>query len=283
MTKRDGGQVWLISGCSSGFGREIGKAVIERGGRAVLTARDPARIAELLEGAEDRAIALPLDVRDKAAVSRVVAEAVERFGGIDVLVNNAGYGYQTSIEEGDEGIVRDMFETNFFGLVRLTQAVLPVFRRQRRGHVVNIGSVAGVVGVPSGGYYSASKHAVEGFSDALAGEVASLGIKVTVVEPGPFRTEFGGTGLQVTPTRIDDYADGVGAVMGMTAKQHGNQPGDPRRAAEAILDIAADGAETPGHLVLGRQTVDRVEQKFKSRLDELERWRALSCGADFPS
>ena len=282
MTDAANTPIWLISGCSSGFGRELARGVLARGWRAVVTARDPMQVADIVAMAPDRALAVALDVRDKAGVAATIQAAEQRFGGIDVLVNNAGYGYQSSVEEADEAMVRDMFETNFFGLVRLTKAVLPIFRRQRSGHIFNIGSVAGVVGVPSGGYYAATKHAVEGFSESLAGEVGALGIAVTVVEPGPFRTDFGGRSFKATPSIIEDYSQTVGTLMAMARAQAGNQPGDPSRAAEAILDAYA-GEDKPRNLVLGRLTVDRVEQKFRSRLEELERWRAISVAADFPS
>jgi NADP-dependent 3-hydroxy acid dehydrogenase YdfG len=175
--------VWLVTGCSTGFGREICKAVLARGWRVVATARDSASIADIVASAPDRAIAVSLDVQKPNQIASVVSAALEQFGGVDVLVNNAGYGYQSSVEEGEDHQIRDLFETNFFGLVRMTQAILPLLRAQRSGHIFNIGSISGVIGTPTAGFYSASKHAVEGFSEALASEVESLGIAVTVIEP----------------------------------------------------------------------------------------------------
>jgi len=176
--------LWFITGCSTGFGRELAKLVLARGWRAVVTARDKARVADLVQGAEDRALALDLDVTDAVQVTAAVQAAEARFGSIDVLVNNAGYGYQVSVEEGEENEIRAQFDANVFGLFALTRAILPGMRARRRGHVLNVTSVAGFIGFPGSGYYAASKHAVEGWSDALAAEGKPLGIKVTCIEPG---------------------------------------------------------------------------------------------------
>jgi NAD(P)-dependent dehydrogenase (short-subunit alcohol dehydrogenase family) len=181
--------VWFITGCSTGFGHELAKLVLGRGWNAVVTARKVESLAELVEGAGERALPLKLDVDDAGQIEAAVSAALERFGRIDVLVNNAGYGYQASVEEGVEAEIRAQFDTNVFGLFALIRAVLPSMREHRSGHIVNITSVAGLLGFPSSGYYAASKHAVEGVSDALALEVGPLGIKVTCVEPGPFRTD----------------------------------------------------------------------------------------------
>lgn len=167
--------VWFISGCSTGFGRELAKLVLARGWRAVVTARDADRVADLAKGAEDRALALSLDVTEQAQIDDAVAQAKAKFGRIDVLVNNAGYGYQASVEEGVESEIRAQFDANVFGLFALTRAVLPVMRTQKSGNIINITSVAGQVGFPGSGYYAASKHAVEGWSDALLAEVKPLG------------------------------------------------------------------------------------------------------------
>jgi len=202
--------VWFISGCSTGFGRELAKLVLARGWRAVVTARDAGRVADLADGAEDRALAVSLDVTDQAQIDDAVAQAKAKFGRIDVLVNNAGYGYQASVEEGEESEIRAQFDANVFGLFALTRAVLPIMRAQKSGHVINITSVAGLVGFPGSGYYAASKHAVEGWSDALLAEVQPLGINVTCVEPGPFRTDWAGRSLKQTPVKIADYAETAG-------------------------------------------------------------------------
>jgi NAD(P)-dependent dehydrogenase (short-subunit alcohol dehydrogenase family) len=196
--------VWFITGCSTGFGRELAKLIIARGWRAVVTARDKSRIVDLAEGFEDRVLALDLDVTDAAQITAAADAAQARFGRVDVLVNNAGYGYQATIEEGEEAEIRMQFDANVFGLFAMTRAILPGMRERRRGHIINITSVAGIVGFPGSGYYAASKHAVEGWSDALAAEGKPLGIKVTCVEPGPFRTDWAGRSLKQTPNRIAD-------------------------------------------------------------------------------
>ncbi len=219
--------VWFITGCSTGFGLELAKLVLARGWPAVVTARDRDRVADLVTGAEDHALALSLDVTDSAAVAAAVEAAEARFGRIDVLVNNAGYGYQASIEEGVEAEIRAQFDANVFGLFALTRAVLPGMRARRRGHVINITSVAGLIGFPGSGYYAASKHAVEGFSDALAAEGKPLGIKVTCIEPGPFRTDWAGRSLRQTKSQIADYADTVAARMAATAAISGTPGGRP--------------------------------------------------------
>lgn len=273
--------VWFITGCSTGFGRDLARLVLDRGWRVVVTARDAARVADLVEGAEDRALALALDVNNAGQVDAAVAAAQERFGRIDVLVNNAGYGYQASVEEGEEAAIRAQFDTNVFGLFALTRAVLPGMRAQRAGHVINFTSVAGLIGFPGSGYYAASKHAVEGWSDSLAAEVGPLGIAVTCVEPGPFRTDWAGRSLQQTPVRIADYAETAGKRMESTKQISGEQAGDPVRAGEAI--IAAAEAETPPrHLVLGKFGFDAVTAKLKARLAEIEGLREHALGADFP-
>ncbi|HEY0269491.1 MAG TPA: oxidoreductase, partial [Sphingomonas sp.] len=198
--------VWFISGCSTGFGRELARLVLEQGGRAAVTARGKDRVADLVAIAPDRAIALDLDVADQSQIDAAVKAADERFGGIDILVNNAGYGYQSSIEEGEDARIRAQFDANVFGLFALTRAVLPIMRRRKHGHILNITSVGGLIGFPASGYYSATKHAIEGWSDALKAEVSPLGIQVTCVEPGPFRTDWAGRSLEQTKSRIEDYA-----------------------------------------------------------------------------
>jgi NAD(P)-dependent dehydrogenase (short-subunit alcohol dehydrogenase family) len=198
-----------------------------------------------------------------------------------VLVNNAGYGYQATAEEGEEDEIRMQFDANVFGLFAMTRAVLPGMRERRRGHIINITSVAGLVGFPGSGYYAASKHAVEGWSDALAAEGKPLGIKVTCVEPGPFRTDWAGRSLKQTPNRIADYADTAGARLKGTAAGSGKQAGDPQRAGEVMIGIT-EIENPPRHLVLGAFGVDAVATKLKATLAEVEQWRETSLSADFP-
>jgi NAD(P)-dependent dehydrogenase (short-subunit alcohol dehydrogenase family) len=274
--------VWFITGCSTGFGRELAKLVLGEGGRAVVTARDASRVEDLAEGAGERALLLDLDVTNQAQIDAAVAAAHERFGAIDVLVNNAGYGYQATAEEGADTEIRKQFEANVFGLFAMTRAVLPGMRARKRGHVVNITSVAGLVGFPGSGYYAASKHAVEGWSDALAAEVKPLGIKVTCVEPGPFRTDWAGRSLIQTPNAIADYAETAGARLKGAVAGSGKQAGDPVRAACAMMRLV-EFEDPPRHLVLGKFGFGAVTDALRRRLAEVEAWEDWSLGADFPA
>ncbi len=273
--------VWFITGCSTGFGRELARLVLERGWRAVVGARGVGRVADLVALAPGRALAVDLDVTDQAQIDAAVAAATDRFGRIDVLVNNAGYGYQSSVEEGEEAEIRRQFDANVFGLFALTRAVLPVMRAQRAGAVVNITSIGGLIGFPASGYYGATKHAVEGWSDSLKAEVAPLGISVTCVEPGPFRTDWAGRSLHQTPSRVVDYADTAARRMSMTSGVSGQQAGDPVRAAAAMI-AAVERNDPPRHLVLGRYGWEAVTAKLRERLAEIESLRDEALGADFP-
>lgn len=272
--------VWLISGCSTGFGRELAQQTIARGFKVVVTARDTSSIADLVEG-HDNALAVALDVTRQASIDQAVSAALDAFGTIDVLVNNAGYGYQSSVEEGVESEIRAQFDANVFGLFALTRAVLPAMRKARSGHVINITSVAGLIGFASSGYYSASKHAVEGWSDSLALEAGPLGIHVTCVEPGPFRTDWAGRSLHQTPSKLPEYADTAAARMKATAEYSGTQKGDPARAATAMIAIT-EHDNPPRHLVMGAWGHDAVTSKLKERLAEIEAWKQTSVETDFP-
>ncbi|VXD00458.1 Short-chain dehydrogenase [Sphingomonas sp. T1] len=274
--------VWFITGCSTGFGRDLARLVLDRGWRAVVTARDADRVADLVEGHDDTALALALDVNDQVQVEAAVAAAKAKFGQIDVLVNNAGYGYQATAEEGDEAEIRAQFDTNVFGLFAITRAVLPIMRAQGNGNIVNFTSVAGLIGFPGSGYYAASKHAVEGWSDSLLAEVGPLGIGVTCVEPGPFRTDWAGRSLRQTPSQIADYADTAGARMAGTKDVSGTQAGDPVRAGEAIIAAVSQDVP-PRHLVLGAFGYEAVTAKLRERLAAIEAARDISLGADFPA
>lgn len=273
--------VWFISGCSTGFGRELAQQAIARGFKTVVTARDAAKIEDLVSG-HDNALALALDVTDQTSIEQAVSAAIEKFGSVDVLVNNAGYGYQSSVEEGEEKEIRAQFDANVFGLFALTRAVLPAMRKARSGHIINITSVAGFIGFASSGYYSASKHAVEGWSDSLALETAPLGIHVTCVEPGPFRTDWAGRSLHQTPSKLPEYADTAAARMKSTAEYSGTQAGDPARAAKAMIAIT-EHANPPRHLVMGAWGYDAVTNKLKERLAQIEAWKQTSIETDFPS
>jgi NAD(P)-dependent dehydrogenase (short-subunit alcohol dehydrogenase family) len=274
--------VWLITGCSTGFGKELAKLVIARGWNTAVTARDKSRVENLVAGHQDNTLTLNLDVTNIDQIHAAVDATEERFGRIDVLVNNAGYGYMTSVEEGEEVEIRKQFDANVFGLFAVTRAVLPIMRRQRSGHIVNVTSVAGLVGFAASGYYAASKHAVEGWSDSLAAEVTPLGIKVTCVEPGPFRTDWAGRSNVQTPNMISDYAETTGVRLANIKRQSGKQPGDPVRVAEAIVRITRI-ENPPRYLVLGAFGMDAVTKKLTGALNEINQWRELALSADYPN
>src|SRR5882724_7100528 len=235
MPSTDNSPVWFITGCSTGLGRALAEAVLKHGHRAVVTARNPAQIQDIVAGYPQTSLAAQLDVANFSQVKLAITAAEKAFGRIDVLVNNAGYGYLAAVEEGEEQKFRDMFETNFFGLATLIRRVLPGMRAREHGHIINISSVGGLLGNPGAGYYNASKFAVEGLSEALAKEVEPLGIRVTVIEPGPFRTDWAGRSLKQTRNALAAYAQTAGARRAEITARSGRQPGDPVRASDAII------------------------------------------------
>lgn len=271
---------WLITGCSTGLGRALAERLIAKGERVFATARKPEDLADLVAG-HANARALKLDVTKPSDITSAVAEA-EGSGGIDVIVNNAGYGYLTAVEEGTEEGYRAQFETNVFGLIAMTRAVLPAMRERGSGHIVNIASVGGLIGNPGSGYYAATKFGVVGFSEALSKEIAALGIKVTVVEPGPFRTDWAGRSLQSAPQAIAAYGDTVHARLNQLSQYSGHQPGDPGRAAEAII-AAVDSPKPPLNLILGADGLKRVREKIAVLSAEIDQWEELTLSADFPN
>ena len=281
-TPHDRSKVWLVTGCSTGIGRALAEQVLKRGYRCVATARDPAKIRDLADAYPKTSRALSLDVSNPAQGDRAIAEAESAFGGIDVLVNNAGYGYYAAVEEGEDAEIRTMFETNFFGLVGMTQRVLPGMRARGRGHIVNISSVGGLVGNPSYGFYSATKFAVEGLTESMAKEVGPLGIRVTLIEPGPFRTDFQGRSVHVVRKPLDAYANTAGARRAQLAANSGKQPGDPIRAADAIIQVV-ESPDPPLHLLLGKVAVDRAHEKFTGLMRSMDEWRDVSLDVDFPA
>jgi NADP-dependent 3-hydroxy acid dehydrogenase YdfG len=273
--------VWFITGCSTGFGRDLVGLLLDQGYSVVATARDVTKISDLVAGHEDRALALALDVTDQDAIGHAVKQAEAKFGRIDVLVNNAGYGYFAAIEEGEDANVRTMFDTNVFGLVDMTKAVLPGMRERHSGFVVNLSSIAGLRAFPGSGYYSATKHAVEAVSESLAQEGAPLGIKVVLIEPGPFRTDFAGRSLIRSKTVIADYDSTVHARLRMMQGYSGTQKGDPLRAAQAIIDVVA-APNPPLRLVLGQVALDGAREKLKLVAADIDAWEETTRGADFP-
>jgi NAD(P)-dependent dehydrogenase (short-subunit alcohol dehydrogenase family) len=276
-----GQRVWFITGTSLGFGRELAAQLLKAGQKVVATSRRPEQLAELVAGYSATALAVKLDVNDAASVEAAVKAAIERFGRVDVLINNAGYGLAGAVEEATEAEFMPVFETNVFGLIRLTRALLPQFRKQRSGHIVNLSSIGGLIGSPGWAYYNATKFAVNGFSEGLAAELAPLGIHVTVIEPGPFRTEFLGQSGQEAAARIADYDQTAGKTREYFQTQGGKQAGDPERAAAAII-AAVESPEPPKHLVLGKIALTRFRKRLEDWKTELDRWEATTVGADYP-
>jgi NAD(P)-dependent dehydrogenase (short-subunit alcohol dehydrogenase family) len=274
---------WLITGCSTGLGRHLAEAVLERGHNAIVAARDAEKVRDLVDAYPDTGMAVGLDVTDPAQVDAAVRQADERFGGVDVLVNNAGYGYRAAVEEGEEAQVGTLFATNFFGPVAMIKAVLPGMRARRHGAIVNISSIGARISPPGSGYYAATKAALEAMSASLRKEVGPLGITVTAVEPGGFRTDFAGRSLQQSPEAIADYADTAGRrrIENDTAT-HGNQPGDPVRAAQAIL-AAVESSDPPLLLLLGSDALGAFRAVVEAQISELDAWETATVSTDFPT
>jgi NAD(P)-dependent dehydrogenase (short-subunit alcohol dehydrogenase family) len=273
--------VWFITGCSTGFGRELSKILLSRGYRVVVTARDAAKVRDMVAPYPETALALSLDVEKGDQIEAAASAAHKKFGRIDVLVNNAGYGYLSAIEEGDDADVRAMFEANVFGLAHMTRAVLPHMRAQGSGHIVNLSSMGGVAGFQGVGYYNATKFAVEGLSEALAKEVAPLGIKVLIVEPGPFRTDWAGRSLKTPKRPIEAYADTAIARRKATQSYSGTQAGDPVRGGEAIIKTV-ESANPPLRLVLGAIALGAIRTKLDEMRKEIDAHEAVALAADFP-
>jgi NAD(P)-dependent dehydrogenase (short-subunit alcohol dehydrogenase family) len=274
-------RTWFITGASTGFGRVLAEEVLEAGGKVVATARNLDKVKDFEAKYPQTAKALALDVTDAGQVDSVVTQAIAKFGRVDVLVNNAGYGVAGAIEEVSEAEYMPMFETNVFGLLRVTRAFLPHLRKQRSGHILNLSSIGGVVASPGMGYYNATKFAVEGLSEALAAEVAPLGIRVTIVEPGPFRTDFLGRSGVVAKTRIADYDATAGNMRKYFAENDGKQKGDPVRAVHAMIQVV-ESPNPPLRLLLGASALQRLRSKLANWEKEIAEWEQVTTGADFP-
>jgi NAD(P)-dependent dehydrogenase (short-subunit alcohol dehydrogenase family) len=274
-------KVWFITGCSTGFGRELAKEVLESGYKAVVTARNLTDVQDIIDEYPEEALAVKLDVTKPEDVKASVEQALETFGKIDVLVNNAGIGYFGAIEESEEDEVRRMFEINFWGLAEMTKAVLPGMRKQRSGHIINIASIGGLVGFPGVGFYNATKFAVDGYSDALAKEVAPLGIKVTVICPSGFRTDWAGRSANNSKIIIEDYKATAEANKNAIRGYSGKQPGDPVKAARAIVK-AAESENPPLHLLLGVAAMKGARNKLEVLKKDFDAWEETTIGADFP-
>ena len=272
---------WLITGCSTGIGREIARAALEAGHSVAVTARNVDAVADFVDQFGDRALALPLDVTNRAQIAAVVGEVEKAFGGIDVLVNNAGYGYMAAVEEGEDAEVRKLFDTNYFGVVDTLKAVLPGMRARRSGHVINISSMTGLVANPPNAYYSSTKFALEALTEALAKEVGPLGIKVTAIEPGAFRTDWAARSMQESSTPISDYDDNVGARKTLIKQFADHLPGDPRKVAEAVLMVAGLD-EPPLRLLLGRDVLAAVREKIADLTASINHWESVTKNVNFP-
>jgi NAD(P)-dependent dehydrogenase (short-subunit alcohol dehydrogenase family) len=271
---------WLITGCSTGLGRALAEAVLASGQQVVVTARDVTTVEDLAHSYPDTALAVALDVTDDGQVAAAVSAAEDRFGGVDVLVNNAGYGYRSAVEEGDDADVRRLFETHVFGTVRTVKAVLPGMRARRSGTIVNLSSIGARICPEGSGYYAAVKAAVEALTLSLRKEVAPLGITAMVVEPGGFRTDFAGRSLTQSTRPIADYADTAGRRRKEHDTVHGTQSGDPAKAAAALIE--AVGSDAPPYLLLlGNDASDGFRAALDALRTEADQWESLSRGTDF--
>lgn len=274
-------KVWLITGCSTGFGRELAKFVLSQGYKAAVAARNTDDVQDIIAGQEGNAIAIKLDVTKKEEIKAAVEKTIQQFGRIDVLVNNAGIGYFGAIEESEDAAVRNMFDINVFGLANMIQETLPIMRAQKSGHIVNIASIGGLVGFPAVGFYNATKFAVDGLSESLAKETAPLGIKVTIVAPSGFRTDWAGRSANNSPVVIEDYATTSGKNKADIRGYSGNQPGDPARAAQAIVK-AVEAENPPLRLLLGAGALKGARIKLEQLKNDFDTWEEITLWADNP-
>ncbi len=274
-------KTWLITGCSEGgLGAAIARAVLESGDHVAVTARNIDKVQTIIKDFPDTALAVDLDVTDHESIKKAVAVTKKQFETIDILVNNAGYCYRASVEESEEDEVRRMFDTNFFGLVNLTKEVLPIMRDQKSGMIINFSSAAALHGSPASSFYAATKAAVEIMSSGLQSEVEPLGIKVMVVEPGPFRTNFFGSSLKGAPMTISDYKNTAWPRYPENAVNQADQPGDPAKAGKLLFDVVSS-ENPPFRLLLGKMVVDFALNEYNERIKELNQWKKLSVTADF--
>lgn len=271
---------WLITGCSSGLGHAIATAVLDAGFNAIVTARSVDKVKEFERAYPERALAVALDLTDNASIAQAIALAEDHFGPIDVLINNAGYGYRAAVEEGDERDVANLFATHVFGPIALIKSVLPVMRARRSGTIVNFSSIGAQFWNPGSAYYSAAKMALEGITLTLKTEVEPLGVRVLVIEPGAFRTDFAGRSLTGARIEIADYAATVGPRRPENDRMHGTQPGDPKRAARLIVDTLSK-EQLPQRLLLGSDAVKIVSQALNRQLAEIADWETASNSTDF--
>jgi NAD(P)-dependent dehydrogenase (short-subunit alcohol dehydrogenase family) len=274
-------KVWLITGCSTGFGRALAEAVLKKGDYLLATAREPEQLHALIEDYPETAKAVRLDVIVSKDIQAAVETAIATFGRIDVLVNNAGHGLIAALEEVSDAEIHQFFETNFFGALRLMRSVLPVMRQQGSGHIVNLSSTAGLVGFAGSSLYCGAKFALEGTSEALAKEVEPFGIKVTLIEPGAFRTDFNGRSLAVAEQPLDAYATMSDAALQWFREMDGQQPGDPVKAAQAIIQ-AVESPYPPMRLALGTDAMSLIQEKLEWIKTDLEAWQPVTVSTDYP-
>jgi len=279
--KSQSGKVWFITGASTGFGRLLAEYLFTLGANVVATARNIDTLSEFTTKYPANSLVLHLDVTKPDSIAKAHDDALAHFGRIDVLVNNAGYGLTGAIEEVTDEEFMPMFDTNVLGLIHVTKAFLPDFRKQRSGNIVNVSSIAGLVGSPGWGYYNATKFAVEGISDALTVEMEPFGVHVTVIEPGPFRTDFLGRSGKEAALQISDYAQTAGKTREYFHTQAGKQAGDPQKAVEAIVAVVS-APNPPKHLLLGKFALGRFRGKIDAMQKEIAEWEATTIGADFP-
>ena len=272
--------VWLITGCSTGFGRALAQELLENGYRVAVTARNIDQVKDLADAYPETAIALTLDVTNPSQIKEAVDATITRFGQIDVLVNNAGIGYFAAIEESEDEEVRKMFEINVFGLARMIQEVLPYMRKQKKGHILNIASIGGLRSFPAVGFYNATKYAVDGLSESLYKEVSPLGIKVTIIAPSGFRTDWAGRSAKNSAISIDDYAATAGKNKGDIRGYSGNQPGDPVKAAKAMI-LVTETENPPLRLLLGKAALKGARIKLDELKHDFDTWADVTEGADF--
>ncbi|KQW48636.1 short-chain dehydrogenase [Nocardioides sp. Root1257] len=270
---------WLVTGCSTGLGREIARAALDAGHRVVVSARRVRDVEDFVSTYGEAARAVPLDVTDRAQIDAAVAAAHDAFGGIDVLVNNAGYGYLSAVEEGDDAEVRRLFDTNYFGVVDTLKAVLPGMRAQGSGHVVNISSMTGLVANPPNAYYSSTKFALEALTEALAKEVGPLGIKVTAIEPGAFRTDWAKRSMHQASAPIEAYAADVGARKELIRAFADHLPGDPRKVGEAVVMVTTLD-DPPLRLLLGRDVLKAARDKLTDMSASIDAWEHVTVATD---
>ena len=272
---------WLVTGCSTGIGREIARSALEAGHEVLVTARDSAAVTDLVDAFPEHARAADLDVTDRTQIEAAVAAAYDAFGGLDVLVNNAGYGYLSAVEEGEDAEVRRLFDTNYFGVVDTIKAVLPGLRAQGHGHIVNISSMAGLVANPPNVYYSCTKHAMEALTEGLAKEVGPLGIQVTAIEPGAFRTDWARRSMHESGAPIEAYAAEVGARKELIRAFADHLPGDPRRVGDAVVMVVGLD-DPPLRLLLGEDVLAATREKLAAMTASIDEWESVTRDVGFP-